>query len=178
MTHYKNWRRKISDRKITHGHGKRLFAISGLCLTLIIVATLLLISSTWWKSEEELGGEVTKAINVNAIAFINCDNMKPAEGNALYISGKCYINVNIVNYENEPIIVHGFTLFYDVAGKSISIHLNDTVKPGESRSFEKDFELYEEVMVFDGSKILLIIFVHLEYSGKYFRIPAELYIAV
>lgn len=114
---------------------------------------------------------------MNAIAYINCDHIKPAESNALYIGGKCHINVNIINYENESIIVHGFTLFYGVAGKSLSIHLNDTIKPGESRSFERNFELYEEVKVFDGFKVLLTIFVHLEYSGKYFRIPAELYIA-
>ncbi|MEM3346551.1 MAG: hypothetical protein QXR36_03890 [Desulfurococcaceae archaeon] len=115
----------------------------------------------------EVPGE--SSINVSLIispASIYCESINFADHEVM-VSGTCIISVEVANYSNDTIAIHGISV--SALGKPLySLSMNETLNPGETRVIEVNFYLDEEIPV----TTLIVVYLHTS-IGR-FRVEPEI----
>jgi hypothetical protein len=108
----------------------------------------------------EFPGE--SSINVSLIippASIYCESINFADHEVM-LSGNCIISVEVANYSNDTIAIHGISV--STLGKPLySLSMDEMLNPGETRRIRVNFHLYEEIPA-----NTLIIYLHTS-IGRY-----------
>lgn len=145
---------------------KNRYFLGGL-IVLLAGAIIMLIAQRSFIPVQETS-EVVEALNVTGLLSIFCTPVY--EDGTVYLSGECFVVVDIVNNENGMITVHGVTVYYDGIGKRIDIPLNVTVGPGEVKKFTSQTKLHEKMYIYANP----YAFMYVEYLGRFSRIPIDI----